>query len=462
MKKRIVIIGGGPGGYVAAIRAAQMGASVTLVEQRRTGGTCLNVGCMPTKVFLHAAELYRSMQEEASVNGIFAEDIRFDWSKVLARKTEVVNHLVEGVEGLLQANGVEQISGRARLTGPRAVDVEGRSLTADSVIVATGSAPAIPPVPGLDDEGIMTSDQALSLPQLPQSLLILGGGVIGVELASIFATFGVAVTVVEMLPEILPNVDAEIAGLLRSDLTERGVKFYTGAKVKSVARSSSGYEMEVDSLPERLFAEKILVAAGRRPCASGLGLEEVGAEVVRGRLVVNPLMETRVKGVYGIGDCTGGIMLAHVASREGEVAVENIMAPEGCKVRMDYKTVPSAIYTKPAVASVGLSEADALRQGHRVRVGRFPLAGNGKSVITGDASGMAKIVADERYGEILGVHLIGGPATDMIAEAGVALRLEATLDEVLTTIHAHPTVSEAVAEAAMAALGRAIHFPPSN
>ena len=462
MKKRVLVVGGGPGGYVAAIRAAQLGASVTVIERARPGGTCLNVGCIPTKVLLHAAELYTAIREEGPTIGIYADTPRFDWGVILKRKQDVVDYMVEGVAGLLKANGVTLISGTARLAGPRALEVEGRRLEADAIIVASGSEPSMPPVPGLDLPGILTSDGALSLESLPRSIAIAGGGVIGVEFASVFAAFGVEVTIVEMLPQILPNVDAEIAGILRKSIEGRGVSIYTGARLGRVARDGNGYVLEVDAGGEmkRLSAERVLVATGRRPVTRGLGLEEIGVEVQRGRVVTNARMETCVPGVYAVGDCTSPIMLAHVAEREGEVAAENTLLEDGHKVHMDYKTVPSAIYTSPAVASVGLSEEEARKRGHKVQVGRFPLAGNGKSIITNDAAGMVKIVSDEQYDEVLGVHMVGGPATDMIAEGGLALRLEATLEELISTIHPHPTVSEAFPEAAMATWGQAIHFPP--
>ncbi len=464
MSRRIVIIGGGPGGYVAAIRAAQLGASVTVVEKEKLGGTCLNTGCIPTKVLLHSAELYTAMRREGPTIGIFADNLRFDWPTIMRRKDEVANYLVECVGGLLKANDIERVAATARLIAPNAVEADGRIIEADAVIVATGSEPAMPPVPGLDSEGVITSDGALSLDALPKSIAIAGGGVIGLEFASIFSAFGVAVTVVEMLPQILPNIDAEIAGILRRSLESKGAAFHTGARLNSVTKTADGLHLDIAAGSEQigLTVDKVLVATGRRPYTKGLGLEALGVEMQRG-VVVDSRMRTNVPGIYAIGDCTGRIMLAHVASREGEVAAENIMgvAAPGHDVVMDYKTVPGAIYTSPAVASVGLSEEEARKAGHSVRVGRFPLAANGKSVIAGDTEGMVKIVSDERYDEVLGVHIVGGPATDMIAEGALALRLEATLDEIVTTIHAHPTVSEAVSEAALASRGRAVHFPPA-
>jgi dihydrolipoamide dehydrogenase len=463
----VVVIGGGPGGYVAAIRAAQLGAAVTVIEKERLGGTCLNVGCIPTKVLLHSAELYTAMKNEGPGIGIFADNLRFDWPTIERRKEGVVNHLVSGVEGLLKSNGVECVYGEGRLTAPSAVEVAGsegrRRIEADAVVLAAGSESSIPPIPGLDlkDPDIVTSDGALSLDTLPKSIAIAGGGVIGVEFASVFASFGVSVTVVEMLPQILPNVDGEAAAILRRSLESKGVVFHTGARLERVTREGKALVLDVTAAsgPVKIDVEKLLVATGRRPRTSGLGLEAAGVETQRGRIVVNDRMETGVPNVYAIGDCASPIMLAHVASREGEVAAENIM---GHPTVMDYKTVPSAIYTLPAVASVGLSEEAALKTGGKVRVGRFPLAANGKSVLSGDADGMIKIVSEDRYGEVLGVHIVGGPATDMIGEGGLALRLEATLEEIVSTLHAHPTVSEAVGEAALASWGRAIHLPKTS
>jgi len=460
LNKRVTVIGGGPGGYVAAIRAAQLGAAVTIVEKNRFGGTCLNVGCIPTKALLHSAELYTTMKRDASSVGIFADNLRFDWPLIVKRKNDIVNHLVGGVSGLLHSNGIERIMGEAHLISPNTVKADDKLIEADAVIIATGSEPAMPPIPGLDSslDGIVTSEGALSFETLPHSIVIIGGGVIGVEFASIFASFGVTVTIVEMLPRILTNVDAEIADILRRSLESRGVTFYTGARLKSVARSAHILTLNVttETRAVDLTADKLLISTGRRPYTKNLGLEPLGIATERGRILVNERMETSVKNIYAIGDCASQIMLAHVASREGEVAAENIM---GHEITMDYKTVPSAIYTSPAVASVGLSEDEARKAGHQVRVGRFPLMANGKSVVTGDTNGMVKIVSDDRYGEILGIHVVGGPAIDMIGEAGLALRLEATLDEIISTIHAHPTVGEALGEAALASWGRAIHLP---
>ena len=463
MSKRVTVIGGGPGGYVAAIRAAQLGAAVTLVEKDKLGGTCLNAGCIPTKALSHAAGLYTEMKNKGPLMGIFADNLRFDWPTLMKRKNEVVNYLAAGVGGLLQSNGIERVAGEARLAANGAVEVGGRIIEADAVIIATGSEHAVPPIPGAapNQNDVITSDGALSLDALPRSIAIAGGGVIGMEFASIFASFGVEVTVIEMLPSVLPNIDAEIADILRCSLESKGVVFYTNARLNSAARGANGLTLNVaaETGAVELVADKLLIATGRRPRTQNIGLESLGVATEHGRIAVNERMETSVKNVYAVGDCASHILLAHVASREGEVAAENIM---GHGTVMDYKTVPSAIYTSPAAASVGLSDGDARKAGHRVRVGRFPLAANGKSVVTGDTGGMVKIVSDDRYGEVLGVHIVGGPAIDMIGEGGLAIRLEATLDEIVSTIRAHPTVGEALGEAALASWGKAVHLPPAR
>lgn len=459
--KRVLVIGAGPGGYVAAIRAAQLGAAVTIIEKGQYGGTCLNVGCIPTKVLLHSAELYTAVKHEGPASGIFADNIRYDWGTIMKRKAQVVKRLTTGVGALLRSNGVTHVPGEAKIVAPAAVEAGGQRFEADALIIASGSVPSIPPIPGLDLDGVITSDGALSLESLPASIVIAGGGVIGVEFACVFASFGVKVTVVEMLPRILPNVDADAAAILQKALKKMGVVFHTASRLEKVDKNGGALRISVQTPEEGLSidAEKLLVATGRKPNTAGLGLEAAGIAVERGRILTNERMQTNVPGVYAVGDCASRILLAHVAEHEGQVAAENIMGRDAV---MHYNAVPSAIYTTPAVASVGLSEEEAVNAGHNVKVGTFPLIANGKSLIADDTEGIVKIVADAEYGEILGMHIVGGPATDMIAEGGLALRLEATVEEIISTIHAHPTVSEAVAEAAMAVLGRAIHMPKAK
>ncbi len=454
--KKILVIGGGPGGYVAALRAAQLGARVTLVEKGALGGTCLNRGCIPTKTLLHTVELYNEVRRGAEL-GLAAPDVRVDWPALRRRQSQVVGRLVGGVGGLLKGRGVEVVSATARLLGPKEAEItrpDGRKekIPAHDIILATGSVPARPPVPGFDLPGVVASDEALVFDTPPKSMLIVGGGVIGVELASVFAPLGTEVTVVEMLPDILPNVDEELVGIMRGLLERRGIKVHAGATVQGVEKAAGGLTVSVGGpAPFRRTVEKVLVATGRRPNLEGLGLAEIGAAVEKGRVKVDERMATNLPGLWAVGDCASPVMLAHVASREGEVAAENIM---GRRARMNYRAVPGAIYTSPEIAWVGLTEKEARARGHRVKVGRFPMLFNGKSLVMDAAEGIFKIVADEQYGEILGVHLMGPRVTDMIGEAALALTMEGALEDVAAVIHAHPTVNEAFGEAALAALGR--------
>ena len=459
--KRIVIIGAGPGGYVAAAHAAHRGAAVTLIEKKAIGGTCLNVGCIPTKVLLHTAELLTELKTEAKRIGVVTENTRLDWDALLKRKSMTVSRLQKGTRSLMDANGVQYIEGCASIRDPRTVTVNGTDIEADAIIIATGSVPDVPDLPGYDLEGVITSDEALSLPAVPASMVISGGGIIGMEFAAAYAAFGTKVSVVVTSPQVLRNLDEDVAVILRKNLEKRGVTFYTGASITKAERAGEMLKLEM-SAPDgvtELEAEKFLVAKGRKPFTEGLGLEASGVEIRRGRIVTDAHMETTVKGIYAIGDCVNRYMLAHVASREGEVAVDNIM---GVVTEMDYTTTPGAIYTSPEIATVGLSEKEAAEQGRAVNVGRFPLMMNGKSMITGDTSGMIKIMADRDTKQILGVAMVGGPATDMIAEAALALHFKATPEDLLNTIHAHPTVAEAVAEAADNVFGLGIHTPPRS
>ncbi|ADE57700.1 MULTISPECIES: dihydrolipoyl dehydrogenase [Aminobacterium] len=461
-KKHVVIIGGGPGGYVAAIRASQLGARVTLVEKKRLGGVCLNVGCIPTKVLLHSVELFTAIKK-ASHLGIVAEKVSVDWNALMKRKEKVVDHLTGGVGILLKSNDVEVIDGFAKFLSPRSVGVKLKDggetrIEADSFIIATGSEPVIPAIRGFDIPGVITSNEALSLEKVPSSMVVVGGGVIGMEFASIYASLGTKVTVVEMLPDILLNMDEELVQIIKGVLARSKVVFHTSSKVTEVKERAGVLAVSVES-PDgtvTVEAEKVLVSVGRRPVINGLGLEKAGVITEKGRIRVDSYLRTNVSHIYGIGDCASPIMLAHVASREGIVAAENIM---GRSVTMDYKTVPSAIYTSPEIASVGLTERQAREKGFKVKVGRFPLANNGKCIIMNDIDGLVKYVIHEKYNEILGVHIIGPRATDLIVEGALALRLEATAEEIISTIHAHPTIGEALAEGALAALGRVIHLP---
>lgn len=459
---KIAVVGGGPGGYTAAIRAAQLGGEVVLVEKNRIGGTCLNVGCIPTKAFLHSAEVLREAQR-AGRYGILAEVKGLDWNKLLNKKNSVVARLTQGVEGLMKANGIEVVEGEAYFQSAGTLMVKKRQggreeLSWDRLILATGSVPALPPIPGVTgNPACMDSTGALSLEKLPKSLLVIGGGVIGIELGSAYSAFGAKVAVVEALPKLLPMMDGELTAMLRSELEEGGMEIFTDALVKSVEEGGAGAvaRVELDGR-ERVFeAEKVLVAVGRRSDTEALHLEAAGIRHEKGRIQVNDQMETNVSGIYAIGDCLGRVMLAHVAAAQGETAAENAMGH-----REAYKgaTNPSCVYTSPEFAGVGLTEEQAKKEGLEYKIGRFPLMANGRALVM-DGGGMVKLLFGRKYGELLGAHILGPRATELIAEAALAMRLEATAQEFISTIHGHPTVAEAVREAAMAAENRAIHIP---
>lgn len=462
MTKKIVVIGGGPGGYVAAIRAAQLGAETHLVEKEYLGGTCLNVGCIPTKALLHTAELYHAVRHGERI-GLKGESVTLDWQVLMSRKQSVVRRLVGGVGGLLKANGVTVHKGTGELVGAGSVKVHGEKeevLTADSVILSTGSIPVKLNFPGADLPGVIDSTGALSLPKLPESMVIIGGGVIGIEFAALYSDLGSKVTVVELLPEILPGIDSEVVVTLKQSMSKEGIIFMTGAKLDSVSQVAGGLAAKVLVGPDtkEIVAEIVLVAVGRRAFTDGAGLEAAGVKLERGKVLVDSNYQTNVAGVYAIGDCNGITMLAHAASHQGIEAVEHALghgtAGHGQPI------VPACIYTSPEVAAVGITEDKAKEQGIAYKKGVFPLAGNGKSMIEEGESGFIKILAGAKYGEIIGVHMVGPRVTEMIGEATLAMRLEATVDELVSTIHAHPTVAESIGEAALAVSGQAIHWPP--
>ncbi len=464
---KIVILGGGPGGYVAAIRAAQLGAEVTLVENKYLGGTCLNVGCIPTKVLLHTTELIDALENDAKELGITISGYEADWTKLQARKTKIVKKLVGGVNGLLKNNNVTKIMGTGVFLNDHQIkvvtdnqDAASKAVTIidfDFAIIASGSKPVIPPIPGSDHPDVITSDEALSLEAVPESMCIIGGGVIGCEFASVYNAFGCKVTIIEMLPEIVANMDHDIVKPLKAKLLKEGVEIFTRTKVESIQAGPDGLAVMTSSeAGEKVVtAKKVLLSVGRKPVIDSLELNTVGVETVRGAIKVNQKMQTNKRNIYAVGDCNGGVMLAHVASAEGIVAVETIM---GIKSQIDFKTIPYCVYTKPELASVGLTEDQARDLGYDVKVGNFPMAVNGKAMIMGETSGLVKYVTDAATGEILGLHMAGPRATDLIVEGALAIRLEATVAELMSTIHAHPTVGEALMEAAHAVKGEAIHM----
>src|SRR5712664_1584928 len=452
----VVVIGGGPGGYVAALRAAQLGAKTAIVERDRLGGTCLVRGCIPTKALLQSAELY-TMAKAGVPFGLTADKIGFDWAVAQKRKAGVVDQLVKGVEGLLKAGGVTSMHGTARLAGKGVVDVAGEQVQAKDIIIATGSAIARIPLKGA--ELTIDSDQILELKEVPRRLAVIGGGVVGMEFAAMFAALGSKVTVFEMLPQVLPMVDADLVAAYAKHLSGLGGQIHTSSKVEEVARQKGGLQVRFSAGSEggAVDADQVLLAVGRVPYTQGLEAGNAGVKLERGRVVVDEHLHTSADGVWAIGDVIGGIMLAHVASYEGLCAVDNIV---GHANRVpDYHAAPNCIYTDPEIAHVGLGEKDAKDQGLDVKVGRFPFAASGRALTLGQSEGFVKVIADAISGRLLGAHIIGPRATDLIAEATLAIQNGLTLDQVDLTIHAHPTLPESLMEAALAAQGRAIHIP---
>lgn len=437
----IAVLGGGPGGYVAAICAAKLGKTVALVEKRELGGTCLNRGCIPTKALLHSAELYHAVKEAEGL-GIHVEGLAFDYEKMARRKDSVVQKLRQGIAGLMKGNRIAVFPAEGRLLDAHTLKVGEETLTAGRVILATGSSPATLPIAGI--ETAKTSDDVLAMRALPKSCVIIGGGVIGVEFATLFASLDVKVTVLEMAPQILPDTDGDIAAAMRKALEKRNVTLYPGAKVLAVEEGKACL-FELDGQARRVEAEMVVVAVGRKPATGSIGLEACGVAMERGFVKVDEAMRTSVPDVYAIGDITGKMQLAHVASAQGLVAAHNAC---GGQRRMRYDIVPSCIYTTPEIASVGLTQAQARDRGIDVKLGTFPVAANGRSAIMNIAEGVAKIVTDARTGEILGAQLMAPRATDLIGEIAAVMRAEGTIEELGDTIHPHPTVSEMIMEAA--------------
>ena len=452
----VVVVGGGPGGYVAALRAAQLGAKTAIVEKDRMGGTCLVRGCIPTKALLQSSELY-SLAKAGAPFGLKTDHLGFDWPVAQTRKTAVVDQLVKGVEGLLKAGGVTSVRGAACLAGKGVVDVAGDRLQARDIIIATGS--AITRIPLKGAELTIDSDQILELKEIPGRLAVIGGGVVGMEFAAMFAALGSKVTVFEMLPQVLPMVDADLVTTYAKHLSGLGGEIHTNAKVDQVVKQKGGLQVRFSAGGEggSVDADQVLLAVGRVPYTQGLEAENAGVKLERGRVVVDEHLHTTADGVWAIGDVIGGIMLAHVASYEGLCAVDNIV---GHANRVpDYHAAPNCIYTDPEIAHVGLGEKDAKDKGLDVKIGRFPFAASGRALTLGQSEGFVKVIADASSGRLLGAHIIGPRATDLIAEATLAIQNGLTLEQVDLTIHAHPTLPESLMEAALAAQGRAIHIP---
>lgn len=454
----VLVLGGGPGGYVAAIRAAQLGAKVTLVEENKIGGTCLNCGCMPTKALMHSAEVYEEATHSEAI-GIIGKDVCVDWAKVQGNRQDVSDKLTSGVKALIRANKITLVEGCAKFISKNSVMIGETELTADKIIIATGSRPVIPPILGADSsKACMDSTACLTLDHIPQSMLVVGGGVIGLELGSIYAKFGTKVTIIEMADIVLPLMDEELSEILRAQLIEQGLEIFTGTRVESITDTETGALVRVSSAKGEMnfSVEKVLLCVGRSPNTKELMLENAGISVNNGYIAVNDKMETTVAGIYAVGDCNGKLMFAHAAMTMGETAAENAMGGES---RFDPKTSPRCAYVGPEFAGVGMTEKEAREYKIDYVVGRFPTAANGKSQVMGHTDGMIKVLVGKQFGEILGVHILAPRATELIEEATLAIKLECTVDELIGTIHCHPTVAEGVRECVMAAAKRAIHIP---
>ncbi|MGC8793668.1 MAG: dihydrolipoyl dehydrogenase [Bryobacteraceae bacterium] len=463
MSYDVVILGSGPGGYTAAVRAGQYGLRTALVErQPRLGGTCLLVGCVPTKALLHAAELWHSLRE-AAADGILADNFRLDFPRLIERKNEIVNQHSRGIEFLMKKNKVEVIRGEGVLKGNGRVEVRGpegaRMLETRAIILATGSEARMLPGLSPDPERILTNIEILELKSIPRSLVIVGAGAVGVEFASMFHRFGTQVTLLEMLPRIIPLEDAELSRELERVFRKAGIRVETGARVEQVEKTDAGVRVRAllaGGQLETFEAEKVLIGVGRRPNSEGIGLENTRITLERGLIPVDERQRTAEPGVYAIGDIVAGTpQLAHVAARQGLVAVADIAGKPAQPVNP--RQIPSCVYTEPGVASVGLTEEQARAQGYQVRVGKFGFRPNSMATIMRRHDGFVKVVSEERYGEILGVHIIGPKAYELIGEAVAAMAAEATVETMMSTIHAHPTLYETLGEAFNAVYGLAIN-----
>lgn len=480
----VIVIGGGPGGYPAAIHAAQLGGKVVCIDFDNAGGTCLNWGCIPTKTIIGSVSALEQARNAADFGIKISGDVTYDFGAVMARKDKVVKSLVSGVEFLFKKNSVRYIKGKGSIIDSHTVEAateDGKveRITTSSIIIATGSVPASIPIQGLDTPGadtdvwfdnreakrrkaegtlgnsaIWTSNEAVSAKEVPGKLVVLGAGAVGTELAFAYRGFGSDVTLVEMFPNILPFVDTEISGELAKLLTKQGIKIMTSTRALAidVAGKKLKFTSEKSGDGELTF-DKLLIATGRRPYTDGLGLDNVGIAMNKRAIAVDEYMRTNVPNIYAIGDAAGG-GLAHVATREGEIAAENAL---GKNVKMDRRAIPSCVYTEPEIAVTGMSEQQAKDAGYDVKVGKFSFKALGKAMAINENVGLVKIISEGRYGEILGVQIVGPHATDLIHEAVVSIKLESTIDELMHTIHAHPTLGEAVMEAALDSKGISVH-----
>ena len=452
------IIGGGPGGYVAAIKAAQLGGNVCLIEKGEWGGTCLNRGCIPTKTLFAVASLATQVQEASAFGVHITGEATIDYPQVLAHKTGVIQQLTGGIAQLLKANKVDTFNGTATLTDRNTINVSKsdgttEQLHAKNIIIATGSEPAEPPVFDIDETHVLTTTGILNLTALPESLLIVGGGVSGCEFAAIFNALGCKVTVLELLPTLLATEDVHVIRHIQLFMKRKGITIHTGAKLTQVKKSDASVTAVLES-GEEFTAEKMLVSIGRRYNTEGVGLEKVGVRTAGGKIIVDTRLQTNIPGIYAVGDVASRYLLAHVASAEGKIAAQNCL---GTPVEMDYQVIPWCVFTLPEIGHVGMTEKEATDEGYEVKIGRFPYAANGKALGLHETDGFVKTVADADSGDILGVHIVGAQASTLIHEAAVAVRLGASAADIAHTVHAHPTLSEIVMESAEAAYDKAIH-----
>ncbi len=451
----ITVIGGGPGGYVAAIRAAKEKKKVCLIEKANLGGVCLNEGCIPTKTLIKTANLYSEIlhAKDFAIDGVEPGKIKVSMARLQERRQAVIKQLVGGVAALVKANRITLVTGEGKFTDQHTVEAAGKKITSGYFIIATGSTTFMPPFIALEGKNdVITSREALTLTEVPKSIAIIGGGVIGIEFAYLLNKLGSDVTVLELLENIMPMVDPEISGMAKKRLEKAGIKFNMGAKVSKVKDNAVYYEM--GGKESSVKADMVLMSVGRLPYSEGLGAREIGVEYDRAAIKTDSGLRTNIPNIYAIGDVNAKVMLAHTASHEGIVAVENIC---GKNHEMHYDRIPSCVYLDPEIGCIGMTEEQAKKDGRKIRVGKFPMVANGKSLVEGDTDGLAKVIVDEELGEILGVHIYAKHATDMIAEIAVAMTLEATADEIIESVHPHPTISESIPEAFMGAYKRAIH-----
>ena len=455
----LVVLGAGPGGYVAAIRAAQLGMKVAVVERDAVGGICLNWGCIPSKSLLRNAEVLNLVQH-ADVFGIAFDNLRFDFGKAIDRSRDVVRRLTEGVGFLLNKNKVDLIEGAASLRDRNTVEVSGfgQALSAENILIATGARERELPSLPVDGRVVITSRQALELREAPDRVAIVGGGATGAEFAYIYRAYGAKVTIIELLPRLIPQEDEEISAILERAFEEQGIASLTGARVQRITLEGNVAFVYVEGAEgvSTVECDKVLVAVGVQGNIDGIGLDNAGVKTERGFIVTNDEMETSASGMYAIGDVTGKMPLAHVASAQGVMVVERLAGMD--PPALDYNQMPRAIYCKPQVASFGLTEEQAKEQGRAVKIGRFPFAASGKALALGETEGMVKLVIDSEIGEVLGAHMIGPEVTELLGELGLTRLLEGTTAELGWLVHPHPTMSETLKEAALAADGEAIHI----